>query len=96
MKGRFEGWLRNIESCSHSYTNRGSVRKKTRRTGGNATSDGLSANLTFQRIIRNQLAALDSLQERVMEFPRHASAFRQSLIEQDPPQLLPRIALFGI
>jgi hypothetical protein len=56
----------------------------------------LSANLTFQRIIRNQLAALDSLQERVMEFPRHASAFRQSLIEQDPPQLLPRIALFGI
>src|ERR1700730_434831 len=31
-----------------------------------------------------------------MEVPRHASAFCQSLIEQDPLQLLPRIALFGI
>src|SRR5216684_6894218 len=31
-----------------------------------------------------------------MEVPRYASAFCQSLIEQDPLQLLPRIALFGI
>jgi hypothetical protein len=47
-------------------------------------------------IIRNQLAALNGLEESVMEIPRHASAFCQSLIEQDPLDLSPRIALFGI
>src|SRR5260370_39865725 len=31
-----------------------------------------------------------------MELPRHARAFRQSFIDQDPLQFLPRIALFGI
>src|ERR1700730_2537590 len=31
-----------------------------------------------------------------MEVSRHALAFRQSFIEQDPLQVLPRIALFGI
>jgi hypothetical protein len=35
----------------------------------------------LQRMISNQLAALDGLKERVVEVPRHASALCQSVIE---------------
>jgi len=35
----------------------------------------------FQRIIRNQLAALDGLKEGIMQLPRHSRAFCQSLVE---------------
>src|SRR3954471_9690233 len=44
-------------------------------------SDGIGGRL--QRIIRNQLAALEGLEQGVMDVPRHTSAFRQSLIEAD-------------